>query len=134
MPKKQKYRKMMRGKMKGLSTSGFNIDFGEYALKSLGRGYLNSNQIESARKTITNTTKRSGKVWIRIFPDKPITKKALGVRMGSGKGAVDHFSAVIKPGRILFEISGVTEDMARECFRKAGHKMPFRTKFVKKEQ
>lgn len=133
MPKKQKYRKQMRGRLKGLAQSGSSLSFGDFGLKSLTRGHLTSKQIESARKTIAGSTKRTGKVWIRVFPDKPITKKPLAVRMGSGKGAVDHYAVKIRPGRILFEISGVAEELAREAFRKASHKLPFDTKFVKAE-
>ncbi len=133
MPKKQKFRKQMRRKNRGFSYRGSVISFGEFALKAVGRGYLTSNQIESARRAITATTKRSGKVWIRVFPDKPITKKTLGVRMGSGKGAVDHYATPVKPGRVLFELSGVSEEIAREAFRKASHKIPFKTKFLQKE-
>jgi len=134
MPKKQKYRKQMRRKNRGMSLRGSVISFGEFGLKAIGRGFLTSNQIEAARRAITATTKRSGKVWIRVFPDKPITKKTLGVRMGSGKGAVDHYAAPVKPGRILFELSGVPEEIAREAFRKASHKIPFKTRFTIKEE
>lgn len=134
MPKKQKYRKQMRGRLKGLAQSGNSVSFGEYGLKSLTRGHLTSKQIESARKAIAGTTKRAGKVWIRVFPDKPITKKPLAVRMGSGKGAVDHFAVKIRPGKILFEISGVSMKLAKDAFNKASHKLPFNTKFVKSEE
>ena len=134
MPKKQKYRKRMRGTLKGLGTSGCSIEFGDYGLKAIDRGFLTSSQIEAARKAITGTTKRSGKVWIRVFPDKPITKKALGVRMGSGKGGVDHYAVPIRPGKMLFELSGVSEEVAMESFRKASHKMPFKTKFITKDK
>jgi len=133
MPKKTKYRKQMRGKNRGLSTRGFEISFGEYGLKAIGRGFLTSRQIEAARKAITGSTKRGGKVWINVFPDKPITKKPLEVRMGKGKGSVDHYVAPIKPGKVLFELSGVTEAVAKEAFRKAAHKLPVEAKFIRAE-
>lgn len=133
MPKKTKYRKQMRGKNRGLSTRGFEISFGEYGLKAIGRGFLTSRQIEAARKAITGSTKRGGKVWINVFPDKPITKKPLEVRMGKGKGSVDHYVATIKPGKVLFELSGVPEEVAREAFRKAAHKLPMEAKFIRAE-
>jgi len=133
MPKKVKFRKHQRGNNKGLAIRGSTISFGEFALKSIERGLITSGQIESARKAIANKTKRGGKVWIRIFPDKPIHKKPAETRMGSGKSPVDHYSAVIKPGRILFEIGGVDEATARDAFRRADSKLPLRTKFVKDE-
>lgn len=133
MPKKVKYRKHQRGNNKGLAVRGSSISFGEFALKSMTRGLITSRQIESARKAISNKTKRGGKVWVRIFPDKPIHKKAAETRMGSGKSPVDHYSAVIKPGRVLFEIGGVDEATAREAFKRAEAKLPIRTKFVKDE-
>ncbi len=133
MPKKTKYRKQMRGKNRGISNRGFELNFGEYGLKALERGFLTSRQIESARKAITGTTKRGGKVWINVFPDKPITKKPLEVRMGKGKGSVDHYAVPVKPGKILFELSGVGESVAREAFRKASHKLPLIAKFIKAE-
>lgn len=133
MPKRTKYRKTMRGRNRGVSMRGATISFGEYALKAMDRCYLSSRQIEAARKTITGATKRGGKVWIRIFPDKPITKKALETRMGKGKGAVDHYAAVIKPGKILFEISGIDETLAREAFKLAAAKLPIKTKFISAE-
>ncbi len=132
-PKKKKYRKQFRGKMKGKSVRGSTLAFGDYGLKSLGRGWLTSRQIEAARRAITHQTKRQGKVWIRVFPDKPVTKKPAGVRMGSGKGAVDHYVAVVTPGRIIFELAGVEEAIASEAIERAGAKLPFKTKFVKKE-
>lgn len=131
-PKKRKYRKEFRGKRRGKAQRGNSVDFGEFALKSLGRGWLSSRQIEAARKTISHHTKRSGKLWIRAFPDKPVTKKAAGSKMGSGKGDIDQYVAVIKPGRVIFEIAGVNHEMAKEAFRKAGHKLPFKTLFVLK--
>jgi large subunit ribosomal protein L16 len=133
MPKKVKFRKHQRGNNKGLAVRGSSISFGEFALKSVERGLITSGQIESARKAIANKTKRGGKVWIRIFPDKPIHKKPAETRMGSGKSPVDHYSAVIKPGRILFEIGGVDEATARDAFKRAEAKLPLRTKFVKDE-
>ncbi|MBU3956858.1 50S ribosomal protein L16 [Patescibacteria group bacterium] len=132
-PRKEKYRKQFRGRMKGKSVRGSTLNFGDYGLKSLGRGWLTTRQIEAARKAITHQTKRQGKVWIRVFPDKPVTKKPAGVRMGSGKGAVDHHVAVVTPGRIIFELAGVDEAIASEAIKRAGAKIPFKTKFVKKE-
>ena len=132
-PKKEKYRKQFRGRMKGKSVRSSTLAFGDYGLKSLGRGWLAARQIEAARKAIVHQTKREGKVWIRVFPDKPVTKKPAGVRMGSGKGAVDHHVAVITPGRIIFELAGVDEATASEAIRRAGAKLPFKTKFIKKE-
>ncbi len=133
MPKKVKFRKHQRGNNKGLATRGSEISFGEYALKSTTRGLITSRQIESARKAISNKTKRGGKIWVRIFPDKPIHKKPAETRMGSGKSPVDHFAVVIRPGRILFEIGGVDEATAREAFERADAKLPLKTKFVKDE-
>lgn len=132
-PRKEKYRKQFRGRMKGKSVRGSTLVFGDYGLKSLGRGWLTARQIEAARRAITHQTKRQGKVWIRVFPDKPVTKKPAGVRMGSGKGAVDHHVVVITPGRVIFELAGVDEAIASEAIRRAGAKLPFKTKFVKKE-
>lgn len=129
-PKKRKYRKDFRGKRRGLSHRGSSIDFGEYGLKALERGWVSARQIEAARKTITHHTKRIGKLWIRIFPDKPITKKAAGSKMGSGKGDIDSYVAVVKPGRVIFELSGVTDEIAREAMRKAAHKLPIKTKYI----
>jgi large subunit ribosomal protein L16 len=133
MPKKVKFRKHQRGNNKGLAVRGSSISFGEFALKSVTRGLITSRQIESARKAISNKTKRGGKVWVRIFPDKPIHKKPAETRMGSGKSPVDHFAAVIKPGKVLFEIGGVDEATAREAFKRAEAKLPLKTKFVKDE-
>lgn len=131
-PRKSKYRKQFRGKMRGRSTRGSTLAFGDYGLKSLDRGWLTSRQIEAARKAITHRTKREGKIWIRVFPDKPVTKKAAGVRMGSGKGDVDHYVVVVTPGRIIFEIAGVDKETATEAIRLAGAKLPFKTKLIKK--
>ena len=130
MPKKTKYRKSHRGRRKGMSKGGTEVNFGDYGLQALETSYITGRQIEAARITITRTMQRKGKVWINIFPHKPITKKPAEVIMGSGKGAVEYYVAVVKPGRIIFEISGVTEDIAREAMRKAGHKLPINTKFV----
>ena len=130
MPKKTKYRKSFRGRRKGNSKGGNLVSFGDFGLQAVETSYVTGRQIEAARITITRTMKRGGKVWINIFPHKPITKKPAEVRMGSGKGNVEYYVAVVKPGRILFEISGVSEDVAREAMRKAGHKLPMKTKFV----
>lgn len=132
-PKKRKYRKEFRGKRRGTAARGSTISFGEYAIKALSTGWLTSRQIEAARKKIAGTTKRSGKMWIRIFPDKPITKKAAGSKMGSGKGDIQGYVAVVKPGRILFELSGVDLETAKEAMRKAMHKIPMKTTFIKKD-
>ncbi len=132
-PKKRKYRKDFRGKRSGVATRGNQINFGEFAIKAVERGWLNSRQIEAARKKISATTKRSGKMWIRIFPDKPITKKGAGTKMGSGKGDIESYVAVIKPGRVLFEVSGVTPEIAFEALRKASHKIPMKTILISKE-
>lgn len=131
-PKKRKYRKDFRGKRRGKAMRGNSVDFGEFGLKALECAWLTARQIEAARKTISHQTKRLGKVWIRAFPDKPITKKAAGVKMGSGKGDIEEYVMVVKPGRVVFEISGVSELTAKEAFRKAGHKLPFKTKFIEK--
>lgn len=131
-PKKRKYRKDFRGRRKGKAGRGNSVDFGEFGLKALDCAWLTARQIEAARKTISHQTKRMGKVWIRAFPDKPITKKAAGVKMGSGKGDIEEYVTVIRPGRVIFEISGVTKQTAAEAFRKAGHKLPFKTKFIEK--
>ena len=133
MPKKTKYRKSFRGRRKGNSKGGNVVTFGDYGLQALETSYVTGRRIEAARITITRTMKRGGKVWINIFPHKPITKKPAEVRMGSGKGAVEYYVAVVKPGRIIFEISGVPEDVAREAMRKAGHKLPMKTKLVKRD-
>ncbi len=132
-PKKSKYRKSFRGKMRGKSNRGSTLSFGEFGLKSLERGWFKSNQIEAARRVITGFTKRSGKVWIRAFPDKPITKKSPGAPMGAGKGEIDTYVAVVKPGKILFELGGVPEDLAREALKLASAKIPFKTKIIAKE-
>ncbi len=133
MPKKVKYRKQMRGKMKGLATRGATVAFGEYGLKSLALAWITNKQIEAARIAMTRHIKRAGKVWIRIFPDKPYTKKPAEVRMGSGKGPLEGWVAVVKPGKILFEMEGVPVEIAQEAFKLAAAKLPIRTKFVKRE-
>jgi large subunit ribosomal protein L16 len=133
MPKKTKYRKSFRGRRKGNSKGGNDVTFGDFGLQAVETSYVTARQIEAARITITRTMKRGGKVWINIFPHKPITKKPAEVRMGSGKGNVEYYVAVVKPGRILFEISGVPEDVAREAMRKAGHKLPMKTKLVTRD-
>ena len=131
-PKKSKYRKQFRGKNRGVATRGNSIDFGEYGIQATSRGVFSARQIEAARKVISQSTKRVGKMWIRVFPDLPITKKAVGVKMGSGKGDIHEYIVKIKPGRVLFELSGVPESVAREAFRKAGHKIPVQTQFIMK--
>jgi large subunit ribosomal protein L16 len=131
-PKKQKHRKQFRGKMRGNSSRGNSVDFGEYGLKALERGWVTSRQIESARVAMTRYTKRGGRVWIRIFPDKPVTSKPAESGMGSGKGDVCEYVAVVKPGRVLYEIGGVTELQAIEAIRRAADKLPIKTKFIKK--
>ncbi len=132
-PKRQKYRKHFRGSMRGLATAGNSLTFGEFGLKALGRSWLTARQIEASRKAITHYTKRSGRLWIRVFPDKTYTKKSAGVRMGGGKGEVEGYVVVIKPGRIIFELAGVTAPIASEAFRLAGQKLPFKSKFIAKD-
>jgi large subunit ribosomal protein L16 len=131
-PKRTKYRKQFRGKMRGKAQRGNEISFGEFGLKAIGRGWVSSRQIEAARKKITHVTKRSGKYWIRIFPDKPITSKPVGLKMGSGKGEIKEYVATVLPGTILFELGGVTEEIAKEALRKAGHKISLKTQIVEK--
>jgi large subunit ribosomal protein L16 len=133
MPKRTKYRKMHRGRRRGNAKGGTRVSFGEYGIKALEEGWITARQIESARVAITRTVKRGGKVWITIFPDKPVTQKPAETRMGSGKGNPEFWVAVVKPGRVMFELSGVPEDMAREAMRRAGHKLPIKTKFVMRE-
>ena len=133
MPKRVKYRKQFRGRMKGKATRGTEVAFGEFGLQALEPAWITSRQIEAARTTIVRHVRRRGKYWIRIFPDKPVTAKAAETRMGKGKGDVDHWVAVVRPGRILFELSGVSEDLAREAFRRASHKLPIDVRFVKRE-
>lgn len=133
-PKKIKYRKMMKGNMNGIAYRGSEINFGEYGIKSLEPGWITSRQIESARIAITRAAKKGCKVWIRIFPDKPITKKPAETRMGKGKGNPEYWVAVVKPGRILYEISGVNEEVARVAFKLASQKLPIATRFVKRQE
>ena len=133
MPKRTKHRKVHRGKMRGKATRGNFIAYGDYALQALECGWVKSNQIEAARVAINRYVKRGGQVWIKIFPDKPVTEKPAETRMGSGKGSVEYWVAVVKPGRVLFEIAGVTEEVAREAMRLASHKLPIKTKFVSRK-
>lgn len=134
LPKKVKYRKQMRGINKGMAQRGFEISFGEFALKALDRGLLTSRQIEAARKSVSQVTKRGGKLWIRVFPDKAVAKKPNETRMGSGKASTDHYAAVVKPGKVLFELSGVSEVVAFAALRRAGDKLPMKTKFIVREK
>jgi len=129
-PKRVKFRKMFKGRTKGLSTRGATVAFGAYGLQALEPGWVSNRQIEAARVALTRHIKRGGKVWIRIFPDKPITKKPAETRMGKGKGAPDHWVAVVRPGKILFEMEGVPVDIAKEAMRLASHKLPLKTTFV----
>ena len=130
MPKRVKRRRVHRGRMKGQATSGNKITYGDYAIQALEPAWITANQIEAARVAMTRYIKRGGKVWIKIFPDKPVTAKPAETRMGSGKGAPEYWVAVVKPGRVLFEISGIPEDVAREAMRLAQHKLPIKTKFI----
>ncbi|QQD20454.1 50S ribosomal protein L16 [Venatoribacter cucullus] len=132
LPKRTKFRKVQTGRNRGLAIRGSKVSFGEYALKATGRGRLTSRQIESARRALTRKVKRGGKIWIRVFPDKPITEKPLEVRMGKGKGNVEYWVCQIQPGRVLYEIEGVPEELAREAFALAAAKLPFETTFVKR--
>ncbi|MFD2761910.1 50S ribosomal protein L16 [Lentibacillus juripiscarius] len=134
MPKRVKYRRQHRGRMKGQAKGGKTVAFGEYGLQAIEPTWITSRQIEAARIAMTRYMKRGGKVWIKIFPDKPYTAKPLEVRMGSGKGAPEGWVAVVKPGKIMFEIAGVPEEVAREALRLASHKLPIKTKFVKREE
>lgn len=134
MPKRTKYRKMQKGRIKGNAQRGARIAFGDFAIKALEPGWITSRQIEASRIAMTRKMKRTGKVWIRIFPDKPLSKKPLETRMGKGKGAPDHWVAVVRPGRVLYELDGVPEDVAREAFRLAGHKLGIGTRFVKRDE
>ncbi|HOL16811.1 MAG TPA: 50S ribosomal protein L16 [Bacillota bacterium] len=134
MPKRVKYRRQHRGRMTGKAKGGAEIQFGEYGMQALAPAWITSQQIEAARIAMTRYIKRGGKVWIRIFPDKPVTEKPAETRMGKGKGSPEYWVAVVKPGRIMFELAGVSEDVAREAFRLAGHKLPIKTKFVKRAE
>lgn len=129
-PKKVKYRKKQKGRMRGKAYRGSTLEFGDYGLQALECGFMSAQQIEAARVAVTRHVKRGGKIWIRVFPDKPITKKPAETRMGKGKGAPEGWVAVVKPGRILYELEGVGESMAADAFRLAGHKLPFATRFV----
>lgn len=131
-PRKEKYRKQFRGKMRGKALKGSTIAFGDYGLKAMTGGWVSAREIEAARKKITFMTKRAGKYWVRVFPHKPITKKPVGVKMGSGKGPVEEHVAVVRPGAILFELSGVTPEVAKDAFSKAGHKLSLKTILVSK--
>lgn len=133
VPARAKYRKMFKGKRAGNATRGNSISFGSFAIKSLDRGFISSRQIEAARRAMTRYTQRGGRIWIRIFPDKPVTKHPAESRMGSGKGAVEGYVAVVKPGSIIFEMGSVTEEIAREAMRLAAHKLPVVTRFITKE-
>ncbi len=133
LPKRVKYRKQFRGRMRGDTKGGDYVAFGDYAMVAMEPAWIKSNQIEACRITMSRSFKRGGKIYIRIFPDKPVTKKPQEVRMGKGKGAVEYWVAVVKPGRILFEVANVTEEQAREAFRLAGHKLPIATKMVQRE-
>jgi len=128
LPKRTKYRKMHKGRNRGLATTGNKVSFGEFGLKATGRGRMTARQIEAARRTITRHIKRGGRVWIRVFPDKPITKKPLEVRMGKGKGSVEYWVMEIKPGQMLYELQGVSEELAREAFKLAAAKLPFKVR------
>lgn len=134
MPKRVKYRKVQRGRMTGKCTRGSQISYGDFGLQALEPAWITANQIEAARIAMTRYTKRFGQVWIKIFPDKPVTKKPAEVRMGSGKGAPEYWVAVVKPGRIMFEMGGVSEEVAREALRLASNKLPIRCKFVAKKE
>ena len=134
MPKRVKYRKSHKPKLKGVACRGLEVAFGEYGLKALGLGYLTARQIEAARLAITRSLKKGGKFWIRVFPDRSITSKPAETRMGKGKGEPDYWCCVVQPGRVLFEIEGIAEDVAREALRLAGHKLPFRSTFVKRQE
>ena len=133
MPKRTKFRKVQRGRMKGAASRGNKVSYGEFGIQAMEPGWITGNQIEAARIAMTRYTKRGGQVWIKIFPDKPVTQKPAETRMGSGKGSPEYWVAVVKPGRVLFEIAGVPEEAAREALRLASHKLPCKTKIVKKE-
>lgn len=134
MPKRTRHRKVHRGRRKGIAKGGVKVNFGEYGLQALSAGWITARQIESARVAITRSVRRGGRVWITIFPDKPVTVKPAETRMGSGKGNPEFWVAVVKPGRVMFELGGVPEAMAREAMRKAGHKLPIKTRFIEREE
>lgn len=133
-PKRRKYRKDFRGRRRGIASRGADLAFGEFGLKALDRGWLKAAQLEAARRTVTNDLKRKGRVWIRVFPDKPVTSRASGQRMGGGKGDISHYVSVVTPGRIIIEIAGVSREAASVALIKAGGKLPFKTKMVTKEE
>ncbi len=134
MPKRVKWRKVQRGTMRGNAKGGTKVSFGDFGLQAMEPGWITARQIEAARIAMTRKIRRGGKVWVNIFPDKPITQKPAETRMGSGKGNPEYWVAVVRPGRVMFELSGVPEDLAREALRVAGHKLPIKTKFVKREE
>ena len=134
MPKRTKFRKVQRGRMKGAASRGNKVSYGEFGIQAMEPGWITGNQIEAARIAMTRYTKRGGKVWIKIFPDKPVSAKPIGTRQGSGKGAVEYWVAVVKPGRVMFEMGGISMEAAKEAMRLAGHKLPIKTKFVVKGQ
>ena len=134
MPRRSKYRKQFRGKRRGAAHRGNIVAFGDFALQAQTTGWVDSRQIEAARRAITGSLRRGGKLWIRVFPDKPVSKKPVEVRMGKGKGATDRWVAVVKRGRVIFELAGVPEDAAREAFRRAHHKLPVKTKIITREE
>ena len=134
MPKRTKYRKQHRGRMRGRAKGGSAVSFGEYGLQALEPGWITSAQIEAARVALTRHVKRGGKVWIRVFPDKPVTSTPAETRMGKGKGAVDHWVAVVKPGRVMFELEGVPVELAKSAMRLAGHKLPIKTRFMVRDK
>jgi len=134
MPRRTKYRKQFRGKRRGAAHRGNTVAFGDFALQAQTTGWVDSRQIEAARRAITGSLRRGGKLWIRVFPDKPVSKKPVEVRMGKGKGATDRWVAVVKRGRVIFELAGVPEDAAREAFRRAHHKLPVKTKIITREE
>jgi large subunit ribosomal protein L16 len=133
LPRKTKYRKQQRGRRRGYAKGQTTVQFGDYGIKSLDNGWVTNRQIEAARIAMTRKIKRGGKVWINVFPDKPVTQKPAETRMGSGKGSPEHWVAVVKPGRVMFELAGVPEDLAKDAMRLAGMKLPIKTKFVKRE-
>lgn len=132
-PKKTKFRKSFRGRMKGKALRGSTLVFGEYGLKALGRGWLSASQIEAGRRALAHSLKKGGKMWVRVFPDKPVTRRSPGQRMGGGKGEVEGYVAVVVPGKIIYELAGIEESLAKEAFLKAAAKMPFKTKFVSRK-
>jgi len=134
LPKRVKYRRVHRGRMKGKASRGNTVTYGEWGLQAIEPAWITSNQIEAARVAMTRSTKRGGKVWIKIFPDKPVTQKPAETRMGSGKGSPEYWVAVVKPGRVMFEIAGIPEEAAKEALRLAGHKLPVKCKIVKREE